>query len=63
MRPITIFLGANSAGRHQEAMALYSQVLSLSDFVSLGKKAAALRGRGYVLIEERDLETAERTFY
>ena len=49
-------------GRNQQALALYDQVLSQSGFVSPHKKAAALRGKGYLLIEEGDLDAAERVF-
>lgn len=49
-------------GRNQEALALFDQVLSQSGFVSPHKKAVALRGNGYVFIEEGDLDAAEKTF-
>jgi tetratricopeptide (TPR) repeat protein len=49
-------------GRNQEALALFDQVLSQSGFVNPHKKAVALRGKGYVFIEENDLDAAERAF-
>ena len=49
-------------GRHQEALGLFDQVLSQSGFVSPHQKAISLRGKGYLLVEEGDLDAAERVF-
>jgi tetratricopeptide (TPR) repeat protein len=49
-------------GRHKEAKAIYEGLLAAEGFVSVHDRAAALRGKGFILIEEGDLPAAEATF-
>jgi Tfp pilus assembly protein PilF len=49
-------------GRLGEAKGLYDAVLSRSDFVGKHDRAFSLRGRGYILIEEGQLDEAETAF-
>jgi len=49
-------------GRHQEALAIYDEVEEPGPFSGLREQSAALRGRGFVLIELGDINQAEETF-
>jgi tetratricopeptide (TPR) repeat protein len=48
--------------RHRDALALYTDVLTRTGFLSEPDRARALRGQGYVLIELGDLDAAEQSF-
>jgi tetratricopeptide (TPR) repeat protein len=50
------------SGRLMEALSMYEGMLSRSGFMSPRDRAALLRGKGYVLIEEERLEEAETSF-
>ena len=49
-------------GRKQAALALYDQVTEISERVSARELGVARRGRGFVMIEMGDLDTAEIAF-
>jgi tetratricopeptide (TPR) repeat protein len=50
------------AHRQQDALELYTEVLGTPGFLADADRALALRGRGFVLIERRDLDSAEAAF-
>ena len=50
------------SGRKAEALALFDQITEVNSYVSARDLAVALRGRGFVLIEIGDLQSAEDAF-
>jgi tetratricopeptide (TPR) repeat protein len=49
-------------GFHQEALTLFEDVISQNGFVNPLDKAKAFRGKGFIFLEEGDVNSAERFF-